>query len=91
MYIFKITLYFIFVKNFRKKKIVKEESVHLSSFPKCDEKKIDAELEEKLHRIQTLEQTVKEETKLMEDGISVKVGTLQRDFIIIIFYIVKNK
>ncbi|MFZ1971025.1 MAG: isoleucine--tRNA ligase [Candidatus Nanoarchaeia archaeon] len=38
-------------QNFRKKKIVKEESVHLSSFPKCDEKKIDAELEEKFLKV----------------------------------------
>jgi isoleucyl-tRNA synthetase len=33
-------------QDFRKKKIVKEESVHLCSWPKYNEKKIDPELEE---------------------------------------------
>ncbi len=38
-------------QNFKKKKIVKEESVHLSSWPKYDDKKIDLKLEENFTKI----------------------------------------
>ena len=38
-------------QELRKKRIVKEESVHLSSWPKADKKKIDKELEKEFENV----------------------------------------
>jgi len=52
-------------QNLREKKIVKEESVHLSSWPKADDKKIDKKLEEKFDLIsQVIEKGLAQRDKI---------------------------
>ena len=52
-------------QKFRDKKIVKEESVHLSSFPKYDKEKIDSQLEEKfLKMFDIIEKGLSERDKI---------------------------